>query len=342
MTIPTIASGNINTVMSEDLSLQNQHDSIISKPFNDNESMQKEVGGLLASLRENAFNSDNHSINFLIKIASKPEINCEPDLAAKAACDILQDLQNKSEVDSHRFNTLQNAATQAYQIAKQNNTEETLPRPVLELALNAALANEDDATVIAILDLLAPVKQQSIPNALEPIDVRNLSAEELDRAVVYVPTEHAVLSHQEAKILYHDQVLESIQTLEGKLKPESWIQKMVDKLMSKWEQKNPVENFEQTQPIVKAAPKAIEYSPLQAQLAKQNPIPHQTVHAESPHLEMEYDLMVGEPSIPVKSESSSKSQEKYSYNPLNLMAGGARNIASGANAFWSAITGKQS
>ncbi|WP_298768365.1 hypothetical protein [uncultured Shewanella sp.] len=340
MTIPTVASGNINTVISEDLNLQSQHDSIISKPFTDNESMQREVGGLLTSLRENAFNSDTNSINLLIKIAIKPEINCEPDLAAKAACDILQDLQNKSEIDSHRFNTLQNTAKEAYQLAKQNHTEETLPKPILELALNAALASEDDEVVIAILDLLAPVKQQSIPNSIKPIDVRNLSAEELDRAVVYVPTEHAILTHQEAKLSYHDQVLESILTLEGKHKPESWIQKMVNNLVSKWEQQNPVKNFEQTEPTVKTAPKAIEYSPLQAQLAKQNPIPHQTVHTESPHSGMEYDLMVGEPSIPVKSESSSKPQEKYSYNPVNLIAGGVSNVASGISSAWSYLRGQ--
>lgn len=340
MTIPTIASGNINTVISEDSNLRSQHDSIISKPFTDNESMQREVGGLLTSLRENAFNSDSNSIDFLLKIASKPEINCEPDLAAKAACDILQDLQNKSEIGSHRFNTLQNTAKEAYQLAKQNNTEETLPKPILELALNAALASEDDETVIAILDLLAPVKQQSIPNSLNPIDVRNLSAEELDRAVVYVPTEHAVLTHQEARISYHDQVLESILTLEGKHKPESWVQKMVDNLMSKWEQKNPVENFEQTQPTVKAAPKAIEYSPLQAQLAKQNPIPHQTVNTESPHSGQIYELMAGKPSVIVESESSSKPQEKYSYNPVNLLAGGVSNVASGISSAWSLLTGK--
>lgn len=320
MTIEALSSGNIHTVMSHDITLQTQHDLALSKNFTDNDTMQNELGQLFTALRENAFNSDSNSIKLLSEIASKLDIEGEPDLAAKAASDILRDVQNKSAVDSHRFNTLQDTSKEMYQLGKQSNTEHTLPKVILELALNAALDSGDDATVIDILNILTPVKQ-SIPNSLNPIDIRTLSAEELDRAVVYVPTQQAQISYNAAKLEYTDHI-QSVLT--DSHKPEAWLQKMIDR----WESQHSVENFEQTEPTVKASPKAIEYSPLQTKLAQQEPAPQSiSLHIEpkstnSSQSEQVFELMVGQESPLVteeKSPSSTDNQSKVTwYNPFSL------------------------
>ncbi|WP_298775619.1 hypothetical protein [uncultured Shewanella sp.] len=183
MTINAMETGNFYTVLSasgdDNKTLQSQFDALLSKSFDKSSDVNTQLSQLFDVLTELARNNDPDSVDLLMQIACKPDIDDgESDLAAFKARGILKDIYLKSEPDSHRAMLIEQAAIAIYE---QSDKQGKLPLDVLTFALDASLRANDADNVVRIIDLLMPLERLSVVEKItagKPIDSMDLHEDE--------------------------------------------------------------------------------------------------------------------------------------------------------------------
>ncbi|WP_299493719.1 hypothetical protein [uncultured Shewanella sp.] len=118
-----------------------------------------------------AKNNDPNSVDLLMQIACKPDIDVGvSDYTACEARNRLADIFKNSEPDSHRAGLIEQAAIAMYD---QSYKQEKLPHDVLTFALHASLRGNDSDNVERIIDLLIPLDPLSVNEEIkvEPLSV---------------------------------------------------------------------------------------------------------------------------------------------------------------------------